>query len=71
MLYLAAAVAWVPGANAANAKTSKGEHLVAAFAKDVAADRLPQVSWIVPSYQALPSTSRRPSDGEHLIVSRL
>ena len=39
--------AHVEDSNAANAKTSRGEHLVAAFAKDVAADRLPQVSWIV------------------------
>jgi phospholipase C len=60
--------AWVPGANAANAKTSKGEHLVAEFAKDVAADRLPQVSWIVPSYQLSEHPSATPSDGEHLIA---
>jgi phospholipase C len=58
--------AWVPGANAANAKTSQGEHLVAEFAKDVAADRLPQVSWIVPSYQLCEHPSATPSDGEHL-----
>jgi phospholipase C len=58
--------AWVPGANAANAKTSKGEHLVAEFAKDVAADRLPQVSWIVPSYQLCEHPSATPSDGAYL-----
>jgi len=60
--------AWVPGANAANAKTSKGEHLVAAFAGDVAADRLPQVSWIVPSYQLSEHPSATPSDGAFLIA---
>jgi phospholipase C len=58
--------AWVPGANAANAKTSKGEHLVAEFARDVAADRLPQVSWIVPSYQLCEHPSATPSDGAYL-----
>ena len=62
--------AWVAGANEANAKTSKGEHLVAAFAADVAADRLPQVSWIVPSYQLSEHPSASPSDGAFL-VSRL
>jgi phospholipase C len=60
--------AWVPGANEANAKTSKGEHLVAEFAKDVAADRLPQVSWIVPSYQLSEHPSATPSDGAFLIA---
>ncbi len=60
--------AWVPGANEDNAKTSKGEHLVSAFAADVAADRLPQVSWIVPSYQLSEHPSATPSDGEFLIA---
>ena len=60
--------AWVPGATKANAKTSKGEHLVAAFAADVAADRLPQVSWIVPSYQLSEHPSATPSDGAFLIA---
>ncbi|WP_394762323.1 phosphocholine-specific phospholipase C [Phenylobacterium sp.] len=58
--------AWVAGASEANAKTSKGEHLVAAFAADVAADRLPQVSWIVPSYQLSEHPSATPSDGAFL-----
>jgi phospholipase C len=60
--------AWVPGANEANAKTSKGEHLVAAFAADVAADRLPQVAWIVPSYQLSEHPSATPSDGAFLVA---
>jgi phospholipase C len=60
--------AWVPGADAANAKTSKGEHLVAEFAADVAADRLPQVSWIVPSYQLSEHPSATPSDGAYLVA---
>jgi phospholipase C len=58
--------AWVAGADETNAKTSRGEHLVAAFAADVAADRLPQVSWIVPSYQLCEHPSATPSDGAFL-----
>jgi phospholipase C len=58
--------AWVPGADAANAKTSDGEHLVAQFAADVQADRLPQVSWIVPSYKLSEHPSATPSDGAWL-----
>ena len=57
---------WAPGANAANAKTSDGEHLVAQFAADVAADRLPQVSWIVPSTHLSEHPSASPSDGAWL-----
>ncbi|WP_275430494.1 alkaline phosphatase family protein, partial [Klebsiella pneumoniae] len=41
----AAARAWADGSTRANAGTSRGEHLVRAFAADVAADRLPQVAW--------------------------
>src|SRR5262249_46596011 len=58
--------AWVAGANAGNAKTSDGEHLVAAFAADVAADRLPQVSWIVPSYRLSEHPSATPAQGADL-----
>lgn len=36
-----------PGSNKDNAKESRGEHLVADFAADVASGRLPKVSWIV------------------------
>jgi phospholipase C len=39
--------AWAPGSTAADAHTSKARHLIAEFAADVAADRLPAVSWIV------------------------
>jgi phospholipase C len=58
--------AWVEGSNAANAKSSDGEHLVAAFAKDVAADRLPQVSWIVAPYKLCEHPSATPAAGEDL-----
>ena len=58
--------AWVEGANAGNAKSSNGEHLVAAFAKDVAADTLPQVSWIVAPYKLCEHPSAAPGAGEDL-----
>ncbi|MBN9590376.1 MAG: phospholipase C, phosphocholine-specific [Alphaproteobacteria bacterium] len=56
--------AWVDGANAGNAKTSRGEHLIAAFARDVAADRLPQVSWIVAPYIMCEHPAAPPGYGE-------
>ncbi|HXA38905.1 MAG TPA: phospholipase C, phosphocholine-specific [Phenylobacterium sp.] len=58
--------AWSPGSNADNAKASDGEHLVAQFAADVAADRLPQVSWIVPPYKLSEHPQASPSDGAYL-----
>ena len=58
--------AWVEGSNAANAKTSNGEHLVTAFARDVAADRLPQVSWIVAPTKLCEHPSATPGAGEDL-----
>jgi phospholipase C len=57
---------WVEGSSLANAKSSAGEHLVAAFARDVAADRLPQVSWIVAPYSACEHPSAMPAVGENL-----
>ena len=61
---------WVEGSNAGNAKSARGEHLVAAFAADVAADRLPQVSWIVAPYIMCEHPSATPGYGESL-TSRL
>ncbi|HEX4183474.1 MAG TPA: alkaline phosphatase family protein, partial [Caulobacteraceae bacterium] len=58
--------AWVEGSNPANAKTSDGEHLVAAFARDVAADALPKVSWIVAPYKVCEHPSATPAAGEDL-----
>jgi phospholipase C len=58
--------AWVAGSNAGNATASEGEHLVAAFAADVAADRLPQVSWIVPPYKLCEHPEASPARGEYL-----
>jgi phospholipase C len=58
--------AWVKGSNKHNAKSSRGEHLVAAFAQDVAMDRLPQVSWIVAPYILCEHPSAAPGYGEAL-----
>ena len=58
--------AWVQGSDASNAKGSGGERLAAAFARDVAADALPQVSWIVAPYPACEHPSATPGAGEAL-----
>jgi phospholipase C len=58
--------AWAEGSNRANAKRSDGEHLVAAFTADVAADRLPQVSWIVAPYKLCEHPSASPAAGQDL-----
>ncbi|MBV9991318.1 MAG: phospholipase C, phosphocholine-specific [Alphaproteobacteria bacterium] len=58
--------AWVEGSNKDNAKTSRGEHLVKAFAQDVATDRLPQVSWIVAPTIMCEHPSATPGYGESL-----
>ncbi|WP_372786853.1 phosphocholine-specific phospholipase C [Phenylobacterium sp.] len=58
--------AWSPGSTAANGKDSDGDHLVAQFAADVAADRLPQVSWIVSNYKLSEHPQASPSDGAYL-----
>jgi phospholipase C len=58
------------GSNAANAKDSRGEHLVSAFAKDAAENRLPQISWIVASAAMSEHPYAPPSYGESL-TSRL
>jgi len=57
--------AWSPGSTPQNAKESDGDHLIAQFAGDVAADRLPQVSWIVTNYKLSEHPQATPSDGEH------
>ena len=57
---------WSPGSTPANAKDSDGSHLVEQFASDVAADRLPQVSWIVSNYRLSEHPQASPSDGEYL-----
>ncbi|WP_425510186.1 phosphocholine-specific phospholipase C [Xanthomonas indica] len=56
----------VPGSTADNAKASRGEHLVAAFARDVRAGTLPQVSWIVAPYLLSEHPEATPAYGESL-----
>jgi phospholipase C len=58
----------VPGSTAENAAASRGEHLVAAFAADVQADRLPSVSWIVASAKMSEHPDAPPAYGETLIA---
>jgi phospholipase C len=58
--------AWAEGSNAENAKASRGEHLVAAFKQDVAAGKLPQVSWIVAPEVLSEHPKGSPSYGEQL-----
>ncbi|ROU05554.1 phosphocholine-specific phospholipase C [Lysobacter enzymogenes] len=61
----------VPGSNEANAKTSRGEHLIAEFAKDVREGTLPAVSWIVPSYIMSEHPEATPAYGESLTARLL
>jgi phospholipase C len=63
--------AWVDGSTPANAKTSRGEHLVAAFAKDVQSGALPQVSWIVAPTELSEHPKASPSYGEQLTARLL
>ena len=58
--------AWADTSNAQNAKASRGEHLVAAFEKDVAAGTLPPVSWIVAPQALCEHPDGSPSYGEQL-----
>lgn len=68
---LAQARSWVAGSNSANAKLSRGEHLIAAFAEDVKQDRLAQVSWIVAPYIACEHPKATPGYGEALTAGLL
>jgi len=56
--------AWVSGSTAENAEQSRGEHLISSFARDVANDTLPQVSWLVPPTAASEHPASSPSVGE-------
>lgn len=63
--------AWVAGSTAANAAASRGEHLVAAFAKDVREGTLPSVSWLVPPYIMSEHPEAPPGYGEDLAARLL
>ncbi len=63
--------AWAPGSNAQNAKTSRGEHLVAQFTADIQAGRLPAVSWLVAPYILSEHPKAGPSYGQSLTARLL
>jgi len=58
--------AWVAGSTAENAAQTTGQHLVDAFAADVAADALPAVSWIVAPFKLCEHPDAPPAYGETL-----
>ncbi len=60
--------AWAPGSTPENAKTSDGRYLVDQFKADVMADRLPQVSWVVPPYRLCEHPQATPSEGAWLVA---
>jgi len=61
----------VPGSTAADAEQSQANHLVAAFAADVAGNRLPQVSWIVAPTKYSEHPEAPPALGESLTARLL
>ncbi|KAB7766386.1 phosphocholine-specific phospholipase C [Xanthomonas maliensis] len=60
--------AWAPGSNAGNAANTQAEHLLAAIAADVQADRLPQVSWVIPPTAYCEHPEAPPAYGESLVA---
>ncbi|MEJ2408760.1 MAG: phospholipase C, phosphocholine-specific [Novosphingobium sp.] len=58
--------AWVSGSTPENAHHTRAEYLVEAFAADVAADRLPQVSWIVAPFHMCEHPDAPPAYGQEL-----
>jgi phospholipase C len=63
--------AWAEGSTKDNASQSRGEHLVAALAKDVREGALPQVSWIVAPYIMCEHPSAGPGYGQSLTARLL
>ncbi|TAL85666.1 MAG: phospholipase C, phosphocholine-specific [Rhodanobacter sp.] len=63
--------AWAAGSTLANAKASRGEHLVAQFARDIDSGQLPQVSWIVPPYIMSEHPRATPAYGASMIARLL
>jgi phospholipase C len=64
-----AQVDWIDGVVPADPEKTQARHLIAAFAADVAADRLPAVSWIVPMMQMSEHPDAPVPFGEVLISS--
>jgi phospholipase C len=62
---------WAKGSTAENAADSRGEYMIAEFAADVAADRLPQVSWIVAPYIMCEHPAASPGYGEAFVSGLL
>ena len=62
-------VDWIGGIAPADPEKTQAKHLIAAFAADVAADRLPAVSWIVPMMQMSKHPDAPVPFGEVLISS--
>ena len=58
--------AWAEGSNAGNKDASRGEHMLAAFRRDVEAGALPQVSWLVAPYIMSEHPAATPAYGESL-----
>lgn len=63
--------AWAEGSTLANAKASRGEHLVAQFTRDINSGQLPQVSWIVPPYIMSEHPRATPAYGASMIARLL
>jgi phospholipase C len=62
-------VPWIDGVAPADPEKTRARHLIAAFAADVAADRLPAVSWIVPMMEMSEHPDAPVPFGEVLISS--
>ncbi|WP_355607719.1 phospholipase C, phosphocholine-specific [Xanthomonas cannabis] len=60
--------ACVPGSTAENAPHTQADHLIAAIAADVQANRLPQVSWIIPPTAYCEHPEAPPAYGESLVA---
>lgn len=60
--------ACVAGSTADNAATTQADHLVAAIAADVQANRLPQVSWVIPPTAYCEHPEAPPAYGESLVA---
>jgi len=62
---------WPASSTRENADASRGEHLVAAFAEDINARRLPAVSWLVAPYIMCEHPTAGPSYGQSLTARLL
>jgi len=64
-----ASVDWINGVAPADPEKTQAKHLIATFAADAAADRLPAVSWIVPMMQMSEHPDAPVPFGEVLVSS--